>query len=402
MPEGKAIINGIEETVSIGDTDTPQPLMTMEELMSDGTPGLSGPMPDIARRGTVVDPIAEPVAKPVADPIEEPVVEAAVDTTPESASAKLVTAFLEEKGVAYEVKEDGTISYDPEKAKELEVTPEMILSAGVEADPAKETKEKGEEVETMFTGDDVLSALHAKVPGMGITDPEGIADYVAEVAQRASVVEDMAAMIQDNPELGEYIRLVHTQGMTPRLAASSAFSELAKKPDIDEEPELYAKWSAQQATVETERRMLKERGGAFDVQNQARSVLVDKTLDGFLVRHNDKYPDRKKNRVDTLAEFNSFFHGDPATGGTFRPDAFDVLDRGINSKFYIKEAEEAAVTKAMAALATGDTEAQVQIAPTLGGGGGEIQTTTETSLSRFEEALGREPEDRWARVLGDA
>lgn len=402
MPEGKAIINGIEETVSIGDTDTPQPLMTMEELMSDGTPGLSGPMPDIARRGTVVDPIAEPVAKPVADPIEEPVVEAAVDTTPESASAKLVTAFLEEKGVAYEVKEDGTISYDPEKAKELEVTPEMILSAGVEADPAKETKEKGEEVETMFTGDDVLSALHAKVPGMGITDPEGIADYVAEVAQRASVVEDMAAMIQDNPELGEYIRLVHTQGCSPRLAAASAFSELAKKPDIDEEPELYAKWSAQQATVETERRMLKERGGAFDVQNQARSVLVDKTLDGFLVRHNDKYPDRKKNRVDTLAEFNSFFHGDPATGGTFRPDAFDVLDRGINSKFYIKEAEEAAVRKAMAALATGDTEAQVQIAPTLGGGGGEIQTTTETSLSRFEEALGREPEDRWARVLGDA
>ena len=172
-------------------------------------------------------------------------------------------------------------------------------------------------------------------------------------------------------------------------------------PDMDEDPKAYSDWTADQARIETERRMFKERGSEMDVRAKARKDRVETTLDGFITRHNAKYPDDPADRDKVLRGFNSLFHGDPAMDGKFRADAFDIYDRGVNFDKYLEIEVEKEVAKKMATLAIVKPKTPEAI-PSLGGAGGEVVSEAQIPYpeeSRFSLALGKDMGDSWDKLL---
>ena len=138
----------------------------------------------------------------------------------------------------------------------------------------------------------------------------------------------------------------------------------------------------------------------MDAAQQARTERVNTTLDGFITRHNQKYPDDQRDRNEVLKGFNSLYFGDPALDGKFRADAFDIYDRGVNFDQYLKAEVEVEVAKRMATLATEKpAEAKVETIPTLDGGGGPTAPVAPQSTTRFEQALDRARPDVWASLL---
>ncbi|HEX7070996.1 MAG TPA: hypothetical protein VF190_09330, partial [Rhodothermales bacterium] len=141
--------------------------------------------------------------------------------------------------------EGRTFLSDPEDAPDAAETAaeEAPAEQPIAAEAAGETQEDVAETPPAPALD--FSRFEAEMPGAVIDSEDALLEHVRAYRESHEVLARYEELAQKSPALQTYVEAL-SKGMDERVAAITAFGDLAKVPDPDEDPEAYAEWKAEQ------------------------------------------------------------------------------------------------------------------------------------------------------------
>ncbi len=208
-----------------------------------------------------------------------------------------------------------------------------------------------------------FSALSSQL-GTHVKGAEQLVEHVQGLQERADGLAHLEQLVTTNEAFGKFTAAL-VEGKSPEEAALGAIDGLTRQaPDPDVDPDGYADFRADRARQE-ERAKFQEQSAQEQQRTQQRGAkAVERAFNAFSERMDGASEGFDKQAF--AQQYLSLTQIDPQTG-RFRPDAFEVIHKGLHHDRLVKEAVEAArkegITKGVRKVR--DTQQDLQAPPNL-------------------------------------
>jgi hypothetical protein len=228
---------------------------------------------------------------------------------------------------------------------------EADVASDEEAPPAEEPAEdRGEETdaseeEAAAEGPDETKA--SKSPGVDfdalsaelgtrVTSQEDLTEQVRSLQDRADGLTELDQMVRQNEAFGAFTAAL-MEGKSPQEAAADAVPGVeTQAPDPDLDPEGYAEYREQQAREEERARLEEDKQQTQEQLRERGAKSFKRAFNAFVEKQDEDFDEEAFGR-----EYMSLTQIDPDTG-RFRPDAFEIVQKGLRHDELIEQAREEA------------------------------------------------------------